>query len=96
MEEQRRIDSISDRIKQMQIYKIKNVFRRSNILDLKHELETLDISTNTYIHTISNTVPLNNKQLHKRLGLVTQPHPDMNNPIELMEFQVGTTTHQHI
>ena len=63
---------------------------------MKHELETLDISTNTYIHTISHTVPLNEKQLHKRLGLITQPHPDMKDSIELVEFQVGTTTHRHI
>ena len=96
MEEHRRIDSISDRNNQMQIYKMKNAFRQPDILDLKHELETLDISTNTYIHTTSHTVPLNDKQLHKRLGLVTQPHPDMNNSIELVEFQVGTTTHRHI
>ena len=75
---------------------MKNAFRQPDILDLKHELETLDISTNTYIHTISHTVTLNDKQLHKRLGLVTQPHPDMNNSIELVEFQVGTTTHRHI
>ena len=28
--------------------------------------------------------------------MITQPHPDMNNAIELIEFQVGTTTHRHI
>ena len=96
MDDNRRIDSISDMINQMQIYKMKNAFCRPNILDLKHELETLDISTNTHIHTTSHTVPLNNKQLHKRLGLITQPHPDTNDSIELVEFQVGTTTHQYI
>ena len=75
---------------------MKPAFRRPNILDLKHELETLDTSTNTYIHTTSHTVPLNNKQFHPTLGLVTQPHPEMTDSIELLEFQVGTTTHRNI
>ena len=39
-----------------------------------------------YIHTTSHTVPLNEKQLHKRLGLITQPHPDIKDSIELFVF----------
>ena len=66
------------------------------MLDLNHELETLEMSTNTYVHTTSHTVPLNDKHYHKLLGLITQPHPDMKNSIELIEFQVGTTTYCHI
>ena len=63
---------------------------------MKHELQTLDTLTNTYIHTTSHTVPLNDKQFHVTLDMITQPHPDMNNSIELVEFQVGTTAHCHI
>ena len=61
IEENRCIDSISNRINRMQINKMKNAFRRPDILDLKHELATLDISTNTHIHTTSHTVPINDK-----------------------------------
>ena len=75
---------------------MKQSFWRPDLLDLKHELSTLDMSTNTYIHTTSHTVPLHDKAYHKLLGLITQPHPDMKNSIELVEFQVGTTTHRHI
>ena len=96
IKENRRIENISNMINRIQINKMKNAFRRPDILDLKHELATLDISTNTYICTTSYTVPINEKHFHTRLNLVTQPHPDMNDLIELVEFQVGTTTHQHI
>ena len=72
---------------------MKQAFQRPDLLHLKHELETLDMSTNTYIHTTSHTVPLHDKNYHSLLGIITQPHPDMKNSIELVEFQVGTTTH---
>ena len=75
---------------------MKPAFRRPDILDLKHELEMLDTSTNTYIHTTSHEVPLNDKQFNPTLGMIAQTHPDMNHAIELVEFQVGTTTHPHI
>ena len=75
---------------------MKPAFQRPNILDLKHELETLDTSTNTYIHIISHIVPIKDKQFHVTLGMITQPHPNMSDSIELVEFQVGTTTHCHI
>ena len=63
------------------INKMKPSFRRLDILDLKHKLETLDTSTNTYIHTTSHEVPLNDKQFHPTLGMITQTHPDINNAI---------------
>ena len=66
---------------------MKPAFCRPDILDLKHELETFDTSTNTYIHTTSHTVPLNDKQFHPTLGIVTHPYPDMINSIELLEFR---------
>ena len=65
---------------------MKPAFRRPNILDLKNELEILDTSTNTCIHTSSHTVLLNDKQFHVTLGMITQPHPDMSDSIELVEF----------
>ena len=54
--EQRQINKITSKTN-----KIKPAFHRPHILDLKYELETLDTSMNTYIHTMSHTVPLNNK-----------------------------------
>ena len=50
--QQQRINRIYHKINKM-----KPAFRRPDILDLKHELETLDTSTNTYIHTTSHEVP---------------------------------------
>ena len=65
---------------------MKPSFRRPDLLHLKHQLEILDISTNTYIHMTSNTVSLHDKHYHKLLGLITQPHPDIKNSIKLVEF----------
>jgi hypothetical protein len=63
---------------------------------LKHELSTLDISTNKYVHTTSHTIPLNEKAYHPTLGLIVSSHQDMKHAVELVEFQVGTSTHRHI
>ena len=78
------------------ILRTKQTFRRPDITDLKHELETLDVSTNKYIHTTTETVLLNNKRYHPTLGIISQPHPDMEDSIEHMDFQVCTTTHSSI
>ena len=78
------------------ILKTKPTFRQPDVTDLKHKLDTLDVSTNKYIHTTTHTVPLNNKQYHPTLGVVSQAHPKMQDLIELTEFQVGTTAHRHI
>jgi hypothetical protein len=51
------------------INKMKAAFRRPEIGDLKHELSTLDIPTNKYVHTTSHTIPLNEKAYHPTLGL---------------------------
>ena len=66
---------MSNGINKMQINKMKAAFRRPDLLDLEHELTTLDKSTNTYIHTTLHKVSLNYKHYHRILGLVTQPHP---------------------
>jgi hypothetical protein len=71
------------------INKLKNAFRRPDIGDLKHELSTLDISTNKYVHTTSLTVPLNEKEYHPTLGMIVATHPDIKHAVELVEFQVG-------
>ena len=96
LEEQKRNEMMCNSIHKIRIKKMKQLYRRPNLLHLKHELETLDMSTNTYIHTTSHTVPIHNKRFHKLLGLIIPPHPDMKNSIELVEFQVRTTTHRHI
>jgi hypothetical protein len=79
------------------VNKLKAAFRRPEIGDLKQELLTLDISTNRwYVHTTSHTIPLNEKAYHPTLGMIVATHPDMKHAVELVEFQVGTSTHQHI
>jgi hypothetical protein len=79
------------------INKLKKAFRRPEIGDLKQELSTLDISTNRYVHTTSPTVPLSEKAYHPTLGMiVATTHPDMKHAVELVEFQVGTSSHRHI
>jgi hypothetical protein len=45
---------------------MKAAFRRPEIGDLKHELSTLDISTNKFVHTTSHTIPLNEKHTIQR------------------------------
>jgi hypothetical protein len=57
---------------------------------------TLDISTNKYVHTTSHTIPLNEKAYHPTLGMIVATHPDTKQAVELVEFQVGTSTHRHI
>ena len=51
------------------------VFQRHDLIDLKHKLATLDMSTSTYIHTTTHTLPLNVIQYVRMLELVTQTHP---------------------
>ena len=52
---------MSNRINKMQINKMKPAFWQPDLMNLKHKLATLDMSTNTYIYTTLHTVPLNNK-----------------------------------
>jgi hypothetical protein len=78
------------------INKMKAAFRRPEIGDLKHKLSTLDISTNKYVHTTSHIISLNGKAYHPTLGMIVATHPDMKQAVELVEFQVGTSTHRHI
>ena len=70
--------------------------QRPDISHLKHELENIDISTNIFVQTTSEIVPLDHKIYHPTLGLVTSPHPDIKNAIELVDFQRGTSAHRHI
>jgi hypothetical protein len=39
---------------------------------------------------------LNEIAHHPTLGLIVSSHPDMKHAVELVEFQVGTSTHRHI
>ena len=63
---------------------------------MKHELDTIDISTNTFVHTITETIPIQEKILHLTLGMVSAKHPDIKSAIELVEFQQGTSSHRYI
>ena len=56
----------------------------------------MDISTNTFIHTQSELIPIENKIYHPTLGIITTPHPDIRQAEELVEFQLGTSAHRHI
>lgn len=71
-------------------------YTRPDVSQLKHELETIDISTNTFINTISETISIQEKIKHPTLGMVTRDHPDIKDATELIEFQPGTSTHRHI
>ena len=66
---------MSNRINKIQINKMEPVFQRHDLIDLKHKLATLDMSTSTYIHTTTHTLPLNVIQYVRMLELVTQTHP---------------------
>ena len=57
--EKRKINQLNHRI-----YKRKPTCCRLDITHLRHELDTLDISTNIYIHTTLHTDPINNKPFH--------------------------------
>ena len=74
----------------------KSEFVRPNLTHLCHELDTIDISTNTIFKTISHTIPIQEKILHPTLGILSQPHPDIKNRIELTSIQPGTSSHRHI
>ena len=74
----------------------KEAFKRPNITHLKAKLENIDVSTNTYIQTTSELVPLDHKIFHPTLGLRTTPHPDIKDALELVDFQCGTSAHCHI
>ena len=55
---------------QQSIKKVNNeAFKRSDISHLKQELENIDISTNTFVRTVSKFVPLDDKIYHPTLGL---------------------------
>ena len=71
-------------------------YTRPDVLQLKHELETINILTNTFINTISKTIPIQEKIKHPTLGMVTRDHPDIKGAIKLIKFQPGTSTHRHI
>ena len=69
---------------------MKSKFTLPEIKILKQELELTDISTNAFIQTITHTIPLKAKNNHPTLGLITSPHPDMKNAMELRYLQHGT------
>ena len=58
-------------------------------------MENIDVSTNTYIHTTSELVPLADKIYHLTLGLQTTPYPNIKDALELVDFQRGTSTYLH-
>ena len=74
----------------------KSKFTRPDVSQLKHELDAIDISTDLFLRTISETIPINKKIFHLTLGMVTAKHPDIKDTIELVEFQPGTSCHRHI
>ena len=75
------------------ILKTKPIFQQPDITDLKRKFDTLDVPTNKYIHITTHIVTLNDKRYHPMLGIVSQAHPDIQDSIELTEFQVGTTVY---
>ena len=74
----------------------KKKFTRPELEHLKFELDNVDISTNTFIHTTSELIPIESKIYHPTLGIITTPHPDIRQAEELVEFQLGTSAQRHI
>ena len=63
---------------QRSINKVKQQkFQRPELEHLKYELENVDISTNTYIQTTSQLIPINDKIYHPTLGIITSSYPDI-------------------
>ena len=83
---------------QLQVNKFvsKSEFTRPDVLQLKHKFNSINICTNNFIRTISETIPIQEKILHPILGMVTAKHPNIKDTIELVEFQPGTSYHLHI
>ena len=59
-------------------------------------MENINISTSSFVHTISQLVPLDNEIYPLTLGIQTSPHLDIKDAIELVYFQQGTSAHFHI
>ena len=74
----------------------KEAFKQPDISHLKAELKNIDASTNTYIQTTSELVPLDDKTYHPTLGLQTTPHPDIKDTLKLVDFQRSTSAHRLI
>ena len=55
----------------------KKKFSRPEIEHLKYQLDNVDISTNAFIHTSSELIPIESKIYHPTLGIITTPHPDI-------------------
>ena len=82
---------------QRSIQKVKKKkFSRPELEHLKLQLDNVDISTNAFIHTTSELIPIESKIYHPTLGIITTPHPDIRQAEELVEFQLGTGAHRHI
>ena len=82
---------------QRSINKVKRQkFQRPELEHLKYELENVDISTNTYIQTTSQLIPIDDKIYHPTLGIITKLHPDIQEAEELVEFQLGSSAHRHV
>ena len=65
-------------------------FQRPELEHLMYELKNVDISTNTYIQTTSQLIPIDDKIYHPILGIIRTPHPDIRKAEELVEFQLGS------
>ena len=66
-------------------------FQGPELAHLKYKLDNVDILTNTFIQTTSHLIPIDDKIYHPTLGIT-----DIQQAEELLEFQLGSSTHQHI
>ena len=64
----------------------KNAFKQPDLDHLKQELESIDLSTNTFVKTTLQLIPLDNKIHHPTLGLRIKPHPDIKDALKLVDF----------
>jgi hypothetical protein len=75
------------------INRMKTAFRRPEIGDLKDKLLALDISTNKYVHTTSQTIPLNEEAYHPTLGLIVASHTDMKHAVRIPSWDINPSSY---
>ena len=59
-------------------------------------MESIDLSTNTFVQTTSHLISLDDKIHHPTLGIRVKPHSDIKDALELVDFQQGTSAHRYI
>ena len=74
----------------------KNAFKQPDLACIKQELESIDLSTNMFVETTLQLIPLDNKIHHPTIDLCVKPHPDIKDALKLINFQHRTSAHCYV